>query len=234
MSDHFVLPLIAKNVLTDSRFFAEDDDDTPFGGKLYAGDPRVLLVVGENASGKSLLFRVIAAFAKRDHNLTGITISIRERTGAGTREMSGMMRVFMFGDEEEQSTGATSANVVEAGFHNAGRDGGKTLLMLDEPEIGLSDGYARALGAFIAQKTIEIGQGTHGIVIVTHNRPLVQGFLEAFGAAPTFINLGGQQTDLKGWLKVVEQRSVEDLLQLRAVAGERRKAVQALINNKGK
>ena len=228
MSAHFVLPEIAKNALTNSRFFG--DDATPFKGKLYAGDPRVLFVVGENASGKSLMFRVIAAFAKRDNDLIGITISIRERTGSGLNEMSGMRRTMMFGDEHEQSTGAASANVVDSGFRNASMYGGKTILMFDEPELGLSDGYAGALGAFIAQKTVEIGEGTHGVVVVTHSRSLVQGFVDEFGQEPTFIDMSREPTSLRYWLVRPEHRTVEDLLALREIARDRKKAVQVIMN----
>lgn len=44
------------------------------------------------------------------------TVSIRERTGAGTSDMAGMRRMFMFGDESEQSTGATSLKTAMKAF----------------------------------------------------------------------------------------------------------------------
>jgi predicted ATPase len=228
---HFHLPELAREVLDNTRLF--NAEDAPFHGRLYEGDGRLLVVVGENASGKSMLFRVISAHAKRDYKITGVTISIRERTGAGAHEMGGMRRMMMFGDENEQSTGATSVSVIETGFLNAAKDeDGKRMLMLDEPEIGLSDGYARALGELIGLRTIEGRYKHHGVVVVTHNRSLVSGLLKGFEAWPAFVHLGQETTDLQGWLAQVETRSVADLQRLRDDALARWRAVRVLMGKK--
>lgn len=199
MSERFIAPALALWALTESKFFA--DEEAPFSGVLFTGDLRVTVIVGENASGKSLLFRVLQSLAKTKHDVTGITISIRERTGSGLHEMSHMRRAFMFGDEDQQSTGATSANVIDSGFKNAeGGSHGETLLMLDEPEMGLSDGYARALGEFIGQKSQALAECCHGVVVVTHNRSLVSGLVDGLGAEPAFVNLSPDAIGLTDWL----------------------------------
>lgn len=126
-----ILPALARWAAEESHVLA--DEDSPFHADLVPGDPRVLLIVGENASGKSLAFRLIAQLAGT-HGAVPITISIRERTGAGSDGHERMRRVFMFGDEEQSSTGATSAGVVMSGFSNLDRDK-PAILGLDEPEI---------------------------------------------------------------------------------------------------
>lgn len=222
----YVAPALARKVLEDSRYFAEDD--SPFNGRLYDGDNRLTLIVGENASGKSLFFRVMNAYAKRDHDITGITISIRERTDSSVP----FRRMFMYGDEAEQSTGATSFKTIEMGFKTANGDKqGKTLLMIDEPEMGLSDGYARALGEYLGQQARRLEDNCHGLVVVTHNRPLVAGLLAGLRAEPTFVCLGVDPVDLSSWRAREETRTVEDLFALKDVSLERWRKTSALMKN---
>ncbi|AXQ69473.1 hypothetical protein HOU02_gp252 [Caulobacter phage CcrBL9] len=222
----FVAPALARRMLEDSRYFG--DEEAPFNGKAFDGDNRLLLIVGENASGKSLLFRILAAVARRDHGLTGITISIRERTDSTVP----FRRMFMFGDEAEQSTGATSFGTIEMGFKTAsGESQGKNLLMIDEPEMGLSDGYARALGEYLGQNARDLPDACHGLVVVTHNRPLVQGILMGLNAAPAFAHLGAS-TPLYDWLEHRETRTVNDLRALKETASARRKQTQKLMDQK--
>lgn len=217
----------------DTKFWNEPS--CPFLYHIFPGATRLAVIVGENASGKSLLFRFAAQIARTDHKLTAFTISIRERTGAGHQEMSRMMRAFMFGDEQEQSTGATSYNVVKAGFHNAGRDdlqSAGSLLMLDEPEIGLSDSYTRALGEYIGTSTKELPDTCKGVVLVTHNRELVKGLRHGFGEWPTFINMSGHVAGVD-WLAHPEHRSVKDLADLPGLGGFRRKETARLLRKPG-
>ncbi|AXQ70022.1 hypothetical protein HOU03_gp246 [Caulobacter phage CcrSC] len=222
----FVAPALARKAMADSRYFS--DDEAPFSGQVFDGDNRLLLIVGENASGKSLMFRVLNAYAKRDHDLTGITISIRERTDSSVP----FRRMFMFGDEAEQSTGATSFSTIEMGFKTAnGESQGKNLLMIDEPEMGLSDGYARALGEYLGERARDLPDACHGLVVVTHNRPLVKGMLMGLSATPAFVHMGAT-TPLFDWLEHRETRSVRELRALKETASERRKQTQKLMNRK--
>jgi ABC-type sulfate/molybdate transport systems ATPase subunit len=221
------LEAIVHQIVDDSLMFA--DVASPFKAASFAGDGRLCVIVGENASGKSLFYRLIAQFAHKHHKLLPITISIRERTGAGAHEMGGMRRIMMFGDESEQSTGATSVNVVASGFHNAGRDT-PALLLLDEPEMGLSDGYARALGQFIANEYAKLPDTCAGVVIVTHSRALVDGLWSQHATRPLFVHLGDDPKPLERWLAEPEVRSVEDLMNLRELALQRRRAVHRLLH----
>lgn len=227
----FYVPELAKALVEETLFF--NRSDCPFSGHFFDGDNRVLVITGENAAGKSFLFRVLSADIQAA-KMTPITLSIRERTGGGTFEMARMRQSFMYGSEAEQSTGATSARVVKAGFHNAGRES-PGVLMLDEPEMGLSDGYARALGELIGTKARlpedkdGMRECCHGVVVVTHNRALVGGLLEGLRASPAFINMSATPVTLNDWLLKGEYRSMDDLENLQTLAGERRKTTARIL-----
>lgn len=127
-----VLPTLARWAVGDSAILTAEE--SPFSGALIDGDERVLLITGENASGKSLAFRLIMQLATSG-GIEAIPISIRERTGAGTDEMARMKRAFTYGDEETSSTGTVSAGVVHAGFEAMAARPQPVVLCLDEPEI---------------------------------------------------------------------------------------------------
>lgn len=218
---------MAKTVFKESMFFTHDD--CPFEGFVFEEDPDILVVVGENAAGKSLFFQFLASWVKKHFNWLGVTISIRERTGSGYHESSSFRKALMFGQEDEQSTGATSVDVVKSGFKNAVRDT-DTTLMLDEPELGLSDGYTAALGAFIAQKHKECKEASDkykGVVIVTHSRKLVRNLVTELGFNPSFVNMGSNK-DLQSWLDSEETKSVEDLLNLSSL-GRKKQTIASKI-----
>jgi ABC-type uncharacterized transport system ATPase subunit len=226
-----ILADIVRYVCEESLMFA--DERSPFQAKAYyPKQTPVCVIVGENASGKSVFFQVMAGVARREHKLLPVTISIRERTGAGSHEMGGMRRTMMFGDESEQSTGATSYNVIQSGFHNVSKPDTPAMLLLDEPEIGLSDGYARALGHYIGRQALAAPPSCAGVVVVTHSRSLVDSLCMMAGISPLFVNLNPDPVPLLDWLEKDELRSIDDLKALREKAIERRRIVANLLNNK--
>lgn len=188
----------------------------PFPSQVSMRDSRVILLTGANASGKSLVFRLLAELA-HNQETPPITLSIRERSGGGTFEMAAMRRSMIYGEESEQSTGATSMSVITRGFGNIRHrleEGTRSVLMLDEPEMGLSEGYARALGRYLAEQVQALPAEAPGLVVVTHSRPLIQAMTEQLAAEPHFIYMGSEPKTLNEWLAQPEDRSVEDLLQL--------------------
>lgn len=197
------LPELARWVASETVVFTEDD--SPFHATVTAGGTRLLVITGENASGKSLFFRILT-HQVQDAGPLPVTVSIRERSGGGMRQ------AFMFGEEATQSTGAASINTVRAAFKNLDRTQG-SMLGLDEPELGLSDGYAAALGTYIGQQAKSIPAQCAGVVVVTHNRALVRALLDEYGRAPTFVAVGHNLT-LEEWIQEPETRTVEELLAL--------------------
>lgn len=221
------LPELARWVAQESAMF--NDDGTPFHAHVHAGDRRLVVVTGENASGKSLLFRILAAKINEAGALP-VTLSIRERTGSGSGEMAGFRRIAMFGEEYEQSTGATSVTALQTAFKNLDRPQG-SVLGLDEPELGLSDGYAAALGRYVAEQIKALPRACSGVVVVTHSRSLVAGLVAGRRTAPTFVSVG-QDVTLKQWLAEPEVRTVDELLALSGIGLERFRWAAAATRNR--
>lgn len=225
---------LAQLVANESQLFTHAQ--SPFRASVYEGTGNILVVTGENASGKSIFFQSMAYRAKTQLNALGIQISIRERTGAGTYEGSGFRRALMFGDESEQSTGATSVGVVASGFRNAisyATDDKRNVLMLDEPELGLSAGYSRAMGEYLAQQAATLPDKALGVVVVTHSRDLVWGIIAGGGGStPNFVNLDPKPQNLGEWLTNSENRTIAELLNLQKIGHERAAQVRALLRDK--
>lgn len=213
----FELADTVRYVAEDSALFAADKDSS-FRAWVEVGSAKLCVVTGDNASGKSLFVRVIAARSQLAKILP-IAISIRERTGSGSGEMSRFKQTMMFGDESENSTGAGSVAVTSTAFANLKRDE-KTLLILDEPELGLADSYAGALGAYIAGEAAKIPDTCAGVVVVTHNKGLVRGLLEASAERPTFVHTGAE-LGLDAWVNDTTVRSLDELLALPMVGHNR-------------
>ncbi len=226
-----VLPDLARWAVSESRILTEES--SPMRAAFLQGDPRLLLVVGENASGKSLVFRMIAGLADR-HGILAMTLSIRERTGGGLFAMAHMRRAMIYGDEETSSTGAVSASVVKRGFDNMRERDGPCILALDEPELGLSDGYAAALGELIGANAAEAGPMACGTIVVTHSRELARGLMRGLGAAPSMIAMttGGVDAPcgVDAWIESREDRSVDDLLRLADASLDRFRRVQRILD----
>lgn len=205
----------------------------PFEASVHDGLPRVAFVAGDNGSGKSYLVERLRSWVMLEAEYKSICVSIRERTGAGSNDFSGMRRVMMYGAEEMQSTGATSFGVVSRAFDNlrswSQEQGLKTMLVLDEPEMGLSPAYAGAMGEFLANAFKHCDNLPHAkLVVVTHSKELVAGFERASGGlAPTFVNMGSSM-DLQQWHADKGMRTLQDLLDLQKLCSERRHAVRDL------
>ena len=199
-----------------------NDGESPFHAAVSGRAAKLVVVTGENATGKSLFVRVAAAILQQEDVLP-VSVSIRERTGAGSHEMGGLRQAMMFGDEMEQSTGATSVSVAQRAFGNLDRPQG-SLLIVDEPELGLSEAYARALGEYIGGEIGTVPKKCIGVMVVTHSRPLVRGLVDGFGKVPTHVAVSAEhpaQAGLKQWLDEVEHHSIDELLALRDVGHDR-------------
>lgn len=206
---------------------------SPFSFHLAEGVGNVVVIVGENASGKSVMFKTLAQ-SLRPHGITGITLSIRERTSG---DDGGVRRAMMFGQEAQMSTGHVSVGVIERGFRNArnwAEQGNPNVLMLDEPELGLSDGYAGALGEFLAQEAQTLPENAHGLVVVTHSRSLVQRLCAALPTRPHLIVMGDTPLTLEQWWGEPELRSVADLKALQERGRDARSRWTSVQNDVGR
>jgi len=205
---------LARDML--DRSLVWNHEGLPLSASIEEGHPRVLVIAGENATGKSFLAQGLLSWGWHHHEIAPISVSMRERTGAGRSDMAGMRRLFMFGDESQHSTGATSARVVATAFRTLearAQEKKRALLILDEPELGLSDGYAAAMGAYVASQCLAMPKLACGVAIVTHSRGLVRALATTLEQLPSFVKTG-EAVSFEEWLKGERTRSVEDLLAL--------------------
>lgn len=227
---------MSKNVLSCLQDLLETNylwthPDLPFSANLAPGVPNVLLVAGDNCSGKSLLAETLRAWVSRD-KLPTISVSIRERTGSGLSDFAGMRRAMMFGNECESSTGAISARTVDTAFstlQSRADEGHSALLVLDEPELGLSEGYAGALGEHIGQLSLQMSPLACGLVLVSHSKALAQRLAEALGGAPSFLHMG-TPLSFEQWLQAPASRTVAELLALPVANREGLRAVSKILS----
>lgn len=187
-----------------------------FVEKNEVSHPRILMIAGDNGSGKSLAVEYLRGWVKVFHEFATVQVSIRERTGAGLSDMAGMRRTFMFGDESEQSTGATSVRTTETAFKTLAdriKDGNPAILVLDEPDIGLSRSFAGAMGQYIGQRFKEVNSDNAYLVIISHNQTLAQELAKELRQDPAFVHMETPKT-FKEWSTENRIRSIDELLQL--------------------
>lgn len=123
----------------------------------------ILLVTGDNASGKSLFRRVLATYYQKQQ-LETITLSQQARS------QSGLPRAVIYGDEEDEATGAISANALSKSFHQRTKP---YVLIFDEPEIGMGEEAQLGAAIFLQQHCSNLPQNCEGIVLFTHSRILI-------------------------------------------------------------
>lgn len=208
---------LVRSLLTESVFF--NDPDCAFKGFIdenATADSRLMMIAGDNSSGKSLVVEYLRTWSKIMHDFATVQISIRERTGAGLSDMAGMRRTCMYGDDSEQGTGATSVEVLVTAFDNLAdriKDGKATLLVLDEPEMGLSPAYAGAMGQYITQRIEAIDSDKAFVVVVSHSQSLAKGLANELGHAPAFLHMKEPQ-GFAAWCADDSARRVQELLSL--------------------
>lgn len=206
----------AKELTQETIFWTHQDN--PFRANIEPGDPRIVLVVGDNASGKSFFVDNVRRIAKDiSEDVSTVSISIRERTGSGLDDMAGLRRSMMFGNESEQSTGATSAGMIKKGFSNVLsrlEEGKKVILVLDEPELGLAETFHRAVGELIAQEVKALhSESEFSVLVVSHSRKLADGLFDGLDANPTTVTMGNHG-DFEQWRLQSEDKTLEELLSL--------------------
>lgn len=190
-------------------------------------DSKFIILTGDNATGKSYFSKMLSSWMAKHENTSPILLSMINRTSSGVNS-SAITRAFIYGDQSEQSTGETSVNVVRKAFSSISkRDEDKeqkqSIIVLDEPDMGLSEGYQYALGQYIAQeyKKVKDLESFSGILLVTHSKNLIKGLIE-LDITPSYINSGEPKIKLEEWLNRVEKKSVEDLLSLKDKANSTR------------
>lgn len=183
--------------------------DTPLHAQLTpaANEAKVAIIVGSNASGKSLGIRRLAA-RLNEEKTEPLQVSMRYRT------QEGMARSIMFGPfgDSIDSTGAVSMCAIGGALRTAQSRETACWVMLDEPDVGMSEDFTYSLGQFLAKHVNEgLGPKCGGLVVVTHSRELVKGLAENLVAAPHFVHVDEEPQSLEAWVSGRRRRSVDEL-----------------------
>lgn len=179
-----------------------DEDEGIIKYRWTPAKSNFVVVVGENASGKSFLRRVLSALAHRAE-VESIPVSMEGR------QMGGIIRSFVYGDETVDATGKNSAVTVLTGISTCRAREKPHIIVWDEPDIGLSDAWARSMGVKLREFALELPKLTYTAVVITHNKALLR---ELLPVNPHFVCFGQEVSTLEDWLKFEgEVRPLEEL-----------------------
>lgn len=213
------------------RVMAEDDEMFGRSGAcpmlLEPGNPgtRILLVTGENAGGKSLVCRFIAQHVARMAADAETKVEFM-RIGMELRSAPGIHRAFIFGDEGIDSTGRNTVKSVLGALRTSAARETPHVVCLDEPDIGLSEGYQAAVGETLARYGADLPDTAVGLVVVTHSRPIASRLLEL---RPHCIRVGDDLRPTAEWLENGPlPRTADDLQGLCSMAANRYRAVNTI------
>jgi energy-coupling factor transporter ATP-binding protein EcfA2 len=187
-------------------------------------DSRLAVVVGENASGKSFLRRILSAVARKAKQKTEFMhISMQGRTD------SGVVRGLIYGREDDDATSVNSVRTVLTGISTSKARDNRHVMFWDEPDIGCSDSTAAAVGRRIAEYAMNPPKELIGAFVVTHNKALARELLKA---KPHFIAVGYDSAPetFEDWLS--ESVQEVDLDALLSKNLETWRKISALLNEK--
>lgn len=223
---HQVLTACIEGLSSDNEFFGPSGP-CPVAVERPAGAPMVALVTGENGGGKSFLVKVLCSRMYHGHDVLGMDIGMSRRTEGGIQRAM----IFGAGGDSDNSTGLITAAAALAGIRNStGRDGPPRMLLLDEPDIGLSETFADALGRRLASFCGDLPLDCAGVVVVTHNR-MIASRLAAIG--PWMLRVGPDLRPTSEWLRngplPVDDGAIEDLI---SGARQRRSDIQAILDRR--
>lgn len=171
------------------------------------GTGRIVLVLGENAGGKSLVRRLVSMATHRgqgggygQEKIPKGEFPVREFIGLSMefRSGPGMERMFVFGHEGWQSTGEISGDAVVKAIQTVSNRDHPTILYWDEPDIGMSAGAAAGAGAAIREFVENLAPLCQAVFVTSHSVPLVR---QLVATDPHYIFVGdpnGPQ-DLDAW-----------------------------------
>jgi hypothetical protein len=186
---------------------------------------RLVLAVGENASGKSFYRRVIQSWCQHrsKEGIECIDLSMERRS------VSGFSRAFIYGgDESHDSTGRlTVSSILGAIRTSQGREK-PHILIWDEPDLGLSE--TGSLGAALEIREFMGAPPKHLVmaVVVSHSRAILQGLREI---PHHFLHFGQEAHTLDSWLqRPIQARRLEEI---REANLDRYRRIQAILTKRG-
>lgn len=212
---------ITKSLIEDLMYF-QSERDCLVANFTEGGKYPIVIVTGENATGKSF-FRRLYQLIFRDY----CKIECMHLSQQG-RSSGGITRAFIYGDESWESTGDISGRTVTTGIKTCISRENKHAIIWDEPDIGLSDSYSAGIGVEIRKFVENLPELTFGVIVITHSKHLIK---ELLPLNPHHLRLGDNKS-LQSYLK--ERVKPKYINTLRDRADETFKKIQSIINEKDK
>ena len=130
------------------------------------GHCRVMVVVGDNAGGKSLLRRLFQTFLKKNKSDQTEVIHLSQQG----RSTSGFVRTVVYGSEDDGATSVISARTLVNSIRTSRGRENKHFIIYDEPEIGMSDESDLGAAIWLKEQLQDCPEQLRGIIICTHSR----------------------------------------------------------------
>lgn len=189
-------------------------------------DSNITIIYGENASGKSFLSKIIQSVCRynEEKRIPVRAVSVSNRTS------SGIEKAMIFGDESEQSTGETSFRVAKLGLNSFKNDEGQSILIMDEPDIGMSRKYSKAFGKYIIEEINDTNPKEKSVIIVSHNIDFIKSILLNYGKPVNYIGVNTKMS-LNEWIDDETEYDVLDLELLKSIGIEKWRGISRAIND---
>ena len=159
----------------------------------------VIVALGPNGVGKSLLGRLFEANAQRVP-LVCRMLSMKNRTSGAFGQR------LIFGDESMDATGLNSAKALQTLLKSMdGND--RCCAGMDEPTLGLSLSYSWAIGELVGQWALR--NPNCSLYICSHDREFLSGLVDTLkiaGGAWSTLNLYNDEQTLEQWLAAPIER----------------------------
>lgn len=162
----------------------------PVNCSLEEGAGRLVIVTGENASGKSVFRRALTTHSRRQ-GVKVMSFSPEQKA------QGGIVGAFVYGTEEYQSTGSNSVRLILNAIKTSRNHDEDHIVIFDEPESGLSDDYAAGVGNELSEYASNLPPRVSLVAVISHSRPLLTPLSTA---KPTHVSLG-HHLSLSDWLK---------------------------------
>lgn len=135
------------------------------------GNTKLIVVTGENATGKSFLRRIFT-LGLHEAGIDYLALSMQKRTTS----LGDCSNTFIYGDESCNATGdCTASSVLGAMRTSLAReeDGKRHAILWDEPDVGLSDSYAAGAALDMVDFLADAPKKLFFAAVTTHRKAML-------------------------------------------------------------
>lgn len=202
------------------------------------GTSNLVLVLGENAGGKSFFRRLVRLVTHRgrkggfgDPKITPGPFPVREFIPLcmQDRTSSNFGSSMIYGVEDIHSTGECSSRTVSTGISTVSGRTHPTIIWWDEPDIGMSAGAAAGAGLRIKQFVESEAPLVQAICVTSHSVPLIRQLADL---DPHYIYLGNADgpATLEDWYKAQDNPTPVMPEELQEISHRRFRMIQKILN----